>query len=267
VISLGDGDDTYDGSTGRISQPSSFGSVTVGKVDGGAGSDMMIGGAGAEAFFGGTGTDTMEGRGGNDFYVIDNPGDVVVEAANGGFDAIESSITITIGANIERVDLSVDTAVNATGNALNNIVQGRLGANILSGLAGNDQIFAFNGNDRLIGGLGADRLSGMLDADRFVFNSVAESRAAGGIDRIMDFSRAQLDKIQLNTIDADTAKAGNQAFKFIATAAFSGAAGELRFQKIGNDTHIQADVNGDGKIDMTIISDVVVNFAKGDFIL
>jgi hypothetical protein len=83
----------------------------------------------------------------------------------------------------------------------------------------------------------------------------------------MDFSRAEGDKIQLNLIDADTTKAGNQAFKFVGMAAFSGKAGELRYQKIGSDSHIQADVNGDGKADFTVISDLATNFVKGDFIL
>lgn len=267
VISLGDGDDTYDGSAGRITQPGSIFGSRVGEVDGGAGNDTMTGGAGSELFDGGTGADTMEGRGGNDLYVIDNLGDIVIETANSGFDVVASSITITIGANIERVDLSVDTAVNATGNGLANIVQGRDGVNTLSGLAGNDQIFAFDGNDRLIGGAGADRLSGMQDADRFIFNSVTESRAGAGIDKIMDFSRAQGDKIQLSVIDADTSKAGNQTFSFIGTAAFSGKAGELRFQKTGTDSIITADVNGDGKADFTVISDIAVTFVKGDFIL
>jgi Ca2+-binding RTX toxin-like protein len=241
--------------------------IQTGTVDGGGGDDTLIGGASGETFIGGTGADIMEGRGGNDAYEVDNPGDKVIETAGGGIDIIGSSLTITLIATVENVTLTANTAINATGNALANAIQGRLGANILSGLAGNDQIFAFNGNDRLIGGLGADRLSGMLDADRFVFNSVTESRTAGGVDRIMDFSRAQGDKIQLNVIDANTTKAGNQAFTFIAAAAFSGTAGELRFQKIGTDTHIQADVNGDGKIDMTVISDVVTSFIKTDFIL
>ncbi|HTV66966.1 MAG TPA: M10 family metallopeptidase C-terminal domain-containing protein, partial [Rhizobiaceae bacterium] len=123
------------------------------------------------------------------------------------------------------------------------------------------------GLDRLTGGLGIDKLTGGTGADRFIFNAVTESRSSSGRDTIEDFSRAQGDKIQLTAIDANTKLAGNQAFTFIGTAAFSGKAGELRFVKSGTDTHIYADINGDKLIDMHIISNVVLNFVKADFVL
>lgn len=47
-------------------------------------------------------------------------------------------------------------------------------------------------------------------------------------DAIMDFARLQGDRIDLSQIDANSALAGNNAFRFIGTGAFSGQAGELR---------------------------------------
>ncbi|HTV68159.1 MAG TPA: calcium-binding protein [Rhizobiaceae bacterium] len=253
---LGAGTDGYDGSKGRHD----------GLVDAGTGDDLLIGGVDDDTFNGGEGADTMRAGGGSDSYSVDNAGDIVFEATNQGIDQVAATISYTLTANIEDLAL-FGSGKNGTGNTLANSIAGNNLANMLAGLAGNDTLGGGDGNDKLIGGLGKDTLTGDNQADRFIFNAVTESRAAGGIDKIMDFSRAQLDKIQLNLIDADTTKAGNQAFKFIGAKAFSGAAGELRFQKIGTDSHIQADVNGDGKIDFTVISDVAVTFVKGDFIL
>jgi Ca2+-binding RTX toxin-like protein len=137
----------------------------------------------------------------------------------------------------------------------------------LSGLAGKDELDGGAGNDRLTGGIGADKLTGGLNADRFEFLAVADSRTAGGRDTIVDFSRSQGDRIVLSAIDASTTLGGNQAFKFIGTAAFTGAAGELRYQKSGGNSNIYADTNGDGVADMQIISDVALSFVKGDFVL
>ncbi|HTV68160.1 MAG TPA: hypothetical protein VMF90_06440 [Rhizobiaceae bacterium] len=255
-IRLGGGDDLYDGRGGTFS----------GQIHGEDGNDRLLGGNGNEVFIGGFGNDYQQGGRGNDEYWLD-AGDMIVELSGQGIDTVSSSSSYTLGANIENLGLGPN-AVAGTGNALANVItaNGTI-ANVLTGLAGNDTLSGGDGNDKLIGGAGKDTLTGGNHADRFIFNSVTESRAAGGIDRIVDFSRAQGDKIEFKAIDANTAKAGNQAFSFVGTKAFSGVAGELRYQKIGSDSIVSADVNGDGKADFTVISDVVVNFAKGDFIL
>ena len=73
---------------------------------------------------GGTGADTLYGGVGNDAYVVDNVGDVVVENANEGTDIITSSVTLTLGANVENLSLAGTAAINGTGNALNNMIVG-----------------------------------------------------------------------------------------------------------------------------------------------
>jgi Ca2+-binding RTX toxin-like protein len=256
-IELAGGDDLYDGRGGVIN----------GAVDGGAGNDRMFGGNGNEAFIGGDGNDDMRGGRGNDFYFVDSAGDAVIELAGQGIDRVYSYTSRTLGANVENLQLLTVGTSFGNGNSLANKIDGSSTENTLRGLAGKDTLFGDKGDDMLVGGAGADKLTGGLDADKFTFNSVAESRAAGGIDRIMDFSRAQKDKIALSAIDANTTKAGNQAFSFIGTKAFSGKAGELRYQKSGSDSVVAGDVNGDGKADFTVISDAAVTFLKGDFIL
>ena len=55
---------------------------------------------------GGAGADTMLGGAGNDTYVVDATTDVVTEAAGQGTDTIQSSVTYTLGANVENLTLT-----------------------------------------------------------------------------------------------------------------------------------------------------------------
>ena len=55
---------------------------------------------------GGAGADTLVGGTGNDTYVVDNAGDVVTEGAGAGTDTVQSSVTFTLGANVENLTLT-----------------------------------------------------------------------------------------------------------------------------------------------------------------
>lgn len=147
-------------------------------------------------------------------------------------------------------------------------VTGSKYADTLTGYDGNDTIYGGAGKDTLIGGKGADDLYGGTGGDTFVFNAISESTvAASGRDTIFDFSRTAGDKIKLNVIDANTKVAGDQAFSFIGTKAFSGKAGELRYVKQASDTYVYADVNGDKKADFAIHFDDPISFKATDFFL
>ncbi|MDP3846981.1 MAG: hypothetical protein Q8R10_11240 [Pseudomonas sp.] len=108
---------------------------------------------------GGTGADTMSGGAGSDIYLVDNAGDVVVEAIASGADSVQSSISYTLGANVENGTLT-DTAITLNGNGENNQLQGNASNNILNGGLGNDSLNGNAGNDSLIGGDGDDVLIG-----------------------------------------------------------------------------------------------------------
>ncbi|HEY9348644.1 MAG TPA: type I secretion C-terminal target domain-containing protein, partial [Inquilinus sp.] len=86
-------------------------------------------------------------------------------------------------------------------------------------------------------------------------------------DVIRDFSYAQGDRIDLSAIDASTGAAGNQAFTFIGTAAYTGVAGQLRFHSDGIITTIAGDVNGDGVSDFHIQLTGSIGVVAGDFVL
>jgi Ca2+-binding RTX toxin-like protein len=135
---------------------------------------------------------------------------------------------------------------------------------------GSDTITGGAGADTIEGGLGADSLRGGAGNDVFVYRSVAESTAASR-DTILDFAAG--DKINLGGIDADGgAVAGNGKFAFIGSAAFSGAAGELRVSRDPNYSRawlVEGDTNGDMVADFSLIV-VAPNaypLGEGDFFL
>ncbi|WKB50836.1 calcium-binding protein [Eleftheria terrae] len=96
---------------------------------------------------GGAGADNMSGGKGDDTYVVDNTLDLVTEAANAGFDKVESSISYVLGANLESLALTGSAAISGTGNDLANTLLGNGAANRLDGGKGADQMTGGAGND------------------------------------------------------------------------------------------------------------------------
>ena len=109
---------------------------------------------------------------------------------------------------------------NLTGSNYNDRLTGNAAANLLSG---------GGGNDILVGGTGKDVLTGGVGNDTFDFNALAETGLTSSTwDIITDFTRGA-DKIDLSTLDANTATTANEAFTSVigSTAAFS-TAGQLK---------------------------------------
>jgi len=122
----------------------------------------------------------------------------------------------------------------------------------IRGGAAGDALRGGGGADVISGGGGGDLLIGNGGADRFEYAATGQS-TTGGIDRIDDFAHL-LDKIDLSLIDARPSLAGDQAFTFIGSAAFTaGNTGQVRaFQVSPGLWYVQADINGDRNADLTI---------------
>jgi trimeric autotransporter adhesin len=155
------------------------GNAADNKLMGGDGNDTLLGGAGDDWLRSGTGSDTLAGGTGDDLYEVDNTGDVVVENLNEGVDTIEASVTYSLSQNVENLILTGTLAIDATGNALDNTLQGNDAANVLMGGAGNDTLNGKKGLDTLIGGLGNDTYLLEDDADTVV------ELAGGGRDTVI----------------------------------------------------------------------------------
>lgn len=122
---------------------------------GGDDDDLLDAGTGNDWLDGGSGSDTMLGGSGNDTYVVESTGDSVSEYASQGIDTVNSSIDYTLNANVENLNLT-GTAVNGTGNELDNVITGNMSDNTLAGLAGNDTLDGGAGADTMLGGTGND---------------------------------------------------------------------------------------------------------------
>ena len=254
------------------------GNLISGNIFGAAGNDSFF------TFSNAAGAPQLRGGLGNDIYrYYAGSSAIFVEQAGEGADLVQLArgVSYILGANIENLKVSpfsgsTAAAATLTGNALNNSMTADINSDTIDGGSGNDRLFGGGGNDTLIGGAGNDSLkgdggtdiaSGGDGADTFVYDDGEFGGLRGSTaDRIADFSHAEGDRIQLALVDANSALAGDQAFVFIGNAAFSGAAGELRYQQIGGNTYVRGDVNGDGAADFWIRLDGLYNLETGDFI-
>ncbi|MDT4806370.1 RTX calcium-binding nonapeptide repeat (4 copies) [compost metagenome] len=184
----------------------------------------------------------MSGGLGNDTYVVDNAADQAIETSTLAteLDSVLSYVSWSLGANLENLTLAGSAAINGTGNGLANRLTGNAANNMLNGGGGNDSLFGGLGNDTLIGGLGKDSLKGDAGADIFSFRAQSEMGKGALRDVVLDFNASQGDRIDLATLDANSLTTANDAFRFIGSAAFSGA-GQLRFA----DQVLYGNLNGD----------------------
>lgn len=143
---------------------------------------------------------------------------------------------------------------------------GDAGRDFLSGGGGMDNLYGGSGNDRLNGGAGSDLMNGGYGADVFAFTNTDVRNQDQFYDYIEDFFHSDGDKIDVSRIDAISGGSDN-AFKFVGMAAFSGAAGELRYLNSGGNTFLEFDLNGDRAADYVIEVKGDFDLTSSDFIL
>ncbi len=216
-------------------------------LTGNAYANTLTGGIGNDTLNGGTGADALVGGTGNDTYLVDNAGDVVTELANEGTDLVKSTISYTLGANIENLTLTGTATINGTGNAFNNVITGNAAANILDGGMGADTLIGGDGNDTYVVDNAGD--------------TVTESNAlaVGGIDLVKSSVTyalgANLENLTLTGTDAINGT-GNALNNLIignsAANMLDGGAGTDKLQGgVGDDTYI-IDLTAAGALQDTI---------------
>ncbi len=151
-----------------------FAAATAVDLRGNEFGQIIYGNAGTNFLIGDGGADRLVGFGGDDSYGVDDPADIVVEGANGGYDTVYASTSYRLAE-----DMSVE--VLATGN---------FAATAAIDLRGNDgpqTIFGNVGANFLIGGGGADRLVGFSGDDNYGVDQMGDivvERAGEGYDTV-----------------------------------------------------------------------------------
>jgi Ca2+-binding RTX toxin-like protein len=143
-------------------------------ITGNAANNILNSGEGNDILNGGAGRDTLIGGLGNDTYIVDNVSDQISETVNAGSDRVESSISWTLGANLENLTLTGNNTINGTGNALNNTISGNAANNIVKAGFGNDRVNGGAGNDTLDGEAGNDTLDGGVGNDTYRVDSTTD---------------------------------------------------------------------------------------------
>lgn len=155
-----------------------------------AGDDQLSGGAGNDFLNGELGEDVMTGGTGDDMLIVDNALDIVIEQTGEGTDTVQSYGTYALGANVENLILIGDTAANATGNVLDNVLVGNTQDNVMRARAGNDVLYGHSGDDFLNGELGQDQMFGGVGDDTVIVDDALDyvwEAANEGTDTVQSY--------------------------------------------------------------------------------
>jgi Ca2+-binding RTX toxin-like protein len=171
--------------------------------------DVLIGNADNNYLIGGDGADTLSGNDGNDVLRGGAGGDVL----SGGDDIdmvqyVGSSAGVTVNLNVDGLGFQSASGGDADGDVVSGFerAMGSDHADVLIGNADNNYLIGGDGADTLSGNDGNDVLHGGAGDDTFVFNSAL---GGGNVDRIVDFSAAEGDTIQMNNLHFAALTAGS----------------------------------------------------------
>jgi len=214
-------------------------------IKGSAGNDQFTGGAGNDWFDGRGGFDTFAGSAGNDGYVFDTAGEQVTgELIGGGTDTIFATVSVDLNnnANVENLRLDGTDNIDATGNALANLITGNSGDNLIAG------------------GLGKDSLYGKGGADTFSFDAFG----AANTDSIWDFSsddNISLDSWVFAGLDVD---GGHVAAADFVRGTAATVVGQAQIIYNANSGIVSYDADGKGGVAAQSIAFVGKNLAYFD---
>ncbi|BAY78132.1 hemolysin-type calcium-binding region [Nostoc linckia NIES-25] len=264
VLTGGSSWNTLDASGFTLGSVTLDGGASDDSLFGGSKSDRLIGGDGYDYLDGKAGLDTLIGGAGGDTYVVDNVGDVISETASYDYDRVLSSVTYTLGTNLEELTLTGTAAINGTGNSLDNRITGNTGNNTLNGGVGDDTLDGKGGVDTLIGGSGSDSYKVDNTLDVIIETSTTDS------DRVEASATytlaANLENLTLvgsgGNINGTGNSLDNQISGDSANNILSGLAGaDLIYGQNGNDT-----LNGGDGNDYLYAGagDDVINGGNGD---
>eukprot|EP01030_Chromulinospumella_sphaerica_P002444 gene2444-2394_t len=185
--------------------------INIEGISGTRSNDTIVGNSGDNWLRGDGGSDILDGGAGNDWvFSSGDPAGVNINLTTGlavdgwgatllngtvdagGTDLVNSALTYTLGNYVENLTLTGSSAINGTGNALNNSISGNAAANWLDGGAGNDWLNGGTGADTLVGGAGNDNYvvdnMGDLVSETTLLNGSIDAGGAAGTGDLIDFA-------------------------------------------------------------------------------
>jgi Ca2+-binding RTX toxin-like protein len=222
--------------------------------------NTILGNQGINVLDGAGGADALIGYGGNDVYYVDNAGDLVVEEAGGGFDAVYTSVSYTLapGSSVEWLAAAATYGTDAlilTGNDLANTILANQGNNILVGASGADLLVGYGGDDTYYidnaGDVIVEATGGGFDV---LYTSVSYTLDAGAeVEWLSTDATYGTAAINLTGNQVGNVILGNQGSNVID----GGGGGDVLVGYGGNDTFAFTTALGAGNVDS------IVDFAAG----
>lgn len=169
---------------------------------GNAGNDTLVANGGPDFVYGGLGNDSIEGGSGVDFIRGDDGDDTMLGGddfddmhGNQGDDSLFGGAgdDWVVGGQGEDFVSGGDGADLVHGSRGDDTCYGGMGDDVLRGGQDSDLLYGEAGNDFLSGDRGDDTIWGGAGADTF------QTFEGAGLDRIMDFSAAEGDRVKLET--------------------------------------------------------------------
>ncbi|NRB05494.1 MAG: DUF4214 domain-containing protein, partial [Rhodobacteraceae bacterium] len=156
---------------------------------------------------------------------------------------------------------------SGTGNALDNIILGDMGANVLSGLDGDDTIEGGAGNDVKTGGGGTDvfKYTAFTDGDASFFGGEGITDFVAGTDKI-DISELILSQGSAS-FNAAIAGLETRGFTFIGDSLPTGEAGQVSITQSGDLALVIVASGSDSVEDLSFFVRVTGTLSQSDFIL
>ena len=192
------------------------------------------------------------GSDGDDTYYVDSGTDKAIEARDGGYDKIITSVSYSLNSSheIEEVRLSDEAAMTALdlngnkfaqklfGNAGDNTLNGGGGADVMSGFGGDDTYFVDRAGDKVI----------EMEGDGYdVVQTVASYTLAAGqeIEELRVASKTNMDALTLTGNGFDNKIVGNAGNNVL-----NGKGGaDLLYGLSGQDTFVFDTALGSGNVD------------------
>jgi Ca2+-binding RTX toxin-like protein len=157
-----------------------YGNGVANVINGNAGNNLIDGRGGA---------DVMRGEDGNDVYIVDDAGDQVTENAGEGTDLVFATAHFALSSDVENLILQGnadlqgygnDLANTIVGNAGNNLLDGRGGADAMTGGAGNDSYFVDDAGDTVTESVG-EGTDAVFSTAHFALSANVETLVLQGI--------------------------------------------------------------------------------------